>query len=137
MKIHAAIWILLVLTLLSGCQPAEPVCPPGSIEFVDSAALIAQPAPEIPAGPQDVEIRGKLVTFDQVVTGPLCNNDLAGKVYIACDLQIAEWEEVPNFLDGCSFNVAEGSVIYVAAHNNTAYYKGCASCHVGGAPETP
>lgn len=136
MKIHAAIWILLMLILLAGCQPAEPVCPEGTITFAEAADVIAQPAVE-PSGPEEVEIRGRLVSFDQVIHGPLCNNDLAGKVYIACDLEIAKWEEAPNFLDGCNFNVEEGSVIYVAAHNNTPYYKGCASCHVGSAAVEP
>lgn len=135
MKIHATIWILLVLILLAGCQPAEPVCPEGSVELVDAAGLIAQAASS--AGPGEVEIKRKLVAFDQVIHGPLCNNDLSGKVYIACDLEIAKWEEVPNFFDGCDFNVEEGAVITVASHNNTVYYKGCASCHVGGAAATP
>lgn len=136
MKIHAAIWILLALIILAGCQPAEPVCPEGSITLVDAAGLIAQPAAAL-SGPEEVEIRGKLVTFDQVIHGPLCNNDLSGKVYIACDLEIAKWQDAPNFLDGCDFKVEEGSVIYVAAHNNTPYYKGCASCHVGTASAEP
>jgi len=76
-----------------------------------------------------VEVDGKSITFDQVIHGPLCNNDLSGKVYVACDLQIASWEEAPNFLDGCNFEVEEGTVIYVASHNNTPYYKGCVACH--------
>lgn len=136
MKVHALVLILLALILLAGCKPAEPVCPADAIQLVDAASLIALPAAD-PSGPEDIDIRGKLVTFGQVVHGPLCNNNLSGKVYIACDVQIAEWQDAPNFLDGCNFNVEDGSVIYVAAHNNTPYYKGCASCHVGGASTAP
>lgn len=136
MKIRAAIWILLALVFLAGCKPAEPACPTGSITFAEAAELIALPA-AVPSGPADVDIRGKLVAFDQVVDGPLCNVSLSGKVYIACDVTIAKWQDAPNFLDGCDFNVADGSVITVAAHNNTPYYKGCASCHVGGAAAKP
>lgn len=136
MKIRAAIWIFLALIILAGCQPAEPVCPAGSITFTNAAELIALPA-AAPSSSTDVEIRGKMVSFDQVVNGPLCNVSLSGKVYIACDVTIAKWQDAPNFLDGCDFNVADGSVITVAAHNNTPYYKGCASCHVGGAAAQP
>jgi len=136
MKIRAAIWILLALIILAGCKPAEPACPAGTISFADAAELIALPA-VTPSGPENIDIRGKLVTFDQVVHGPLCNTSLSGKVYVACDIQVAKWQDAPNFLDGCDFNVEEGSVIYVAAHNNTPYYKGCASCHVGGAAAQP
>lgn len=137
MKILAAFWIALVLILLGGCQPAEPVCAPGIIEYTDPAELIALPASSNPALPGEVEIKGKMVQFDQVVHGPLCNNDLAGKVYLACDLQVASWDTAPNFLDGCDFNIEEGTVVYVASHNNTAYYKGCESCHVSSNETTP
>ncbi len=137
MKIFAALWIALAFIMLAGCQPADPVCPPGTIEYLEPAVLIDQPAAGNPAAAGEVEIKGKLVAFDQVVHGPLCNNDLAGKVYVACDLQVARWEEVPNFFDGCNFQVEEGTIIYVASHNNTAYYKGCESCHISSGEPAP
>jgi hypothetical protein len=54
------------------------------------------------------------------------------KVYIACDIQIAKWQEKPTFLDGCDFEVSPGSVLYVAAHNNAPYFQGCDYCHLTG-----
>ena len=39
-------------------------------------------------------------------------------------------ENNPLFLKGCDLNIAPNTVVYVAAHNDDAYYKGC-SCHTG------
>jgi len=80
--------------------------------------------------PVEVVIRGRPVMVDQVVRGPLCDGDWRGKVYVACDIQINKWEETPNFLQECDLSIEEGSVVYVAAHNDEPYYKGC-SCHTG------
>ncbi len=76
-----------------------------------------------------VKINGKDIHFDTVIHGPLCNNTLSGTVYVACDLEIPKWQGKPDFFKDCDFSVDPGTVIYVAAHNNTPYYKGCASCH--------
>ena len=121
--------ILLSMILLSGCMDARSLCSPGMIKYNDRT----NPFPEIVKqtnNPQQVEIRGKPMDFDHVITGQLCNNDLKGKVYIGCDIEIYSWDTKSTFLDGCDFNVASGSTIYVAAHNNTPYYKGCDSCHM-------
>ena len=72
---------------------------------------------------------GTTLQVDQVIHGYLCDHNLRGTVYVACDIQVNEWVDKPLFLDGCNFTVAPGTVIYVAAHNNTAYYNGCAACH--------
>jgi hypothetical protein len=77
-----------------------------------------------------VEINGKMKQVDMHIEGPLCNNHLKGRVYIACGLQIPEWEEISNFLEACDFTVEPDSVIYVGSHNDTPFYKGC-SCHTG------
>jgi len=122
--------LVLVILLLAGCQAAAPACPEGAIQYTGAASLQALPISEAAAG--TVELQGKQAVFDQVVSGPLCNNNLAGTVYIGCDIQIAAWQDAPNFLDGCDFSVEEGSEITVAAHKNAVYYKGCASCHVSG-----
>ena len=77
-----------------------------------------------------VKVRGKMMKVDRVIQGPVCNDHLKGKIYIACDIQILAWEKTPRFLEDCDFSVEPGSVVYVAAHNDTAFKKGCA-CHTG------
>jgi hypothetical protein len=81
-----------------------------------------------------VEVNGKMILADKVVEGPLCNDLWRGEVYVGCDVQVAAWEEEPLFLKGCELTIEPGTVVYVAAHNNEAYYKGC-SCHTGEAPD--
>jgi len=39
----------------------------------------------------------------------------------------------PLFLKGCKLNIDPNTVVYVAAHNDAPYYKGC-SCHTGEDP---
>lgn len=79
-----------------------------------------------------VEIGGKQMLVDKVVSGPLCNDTWQGTVYVTCDVQVAKWneDENPIFLKGCNFTVEPGTIVYVAAHNDAAYYNGC-SCHTG------
>ncbi|MEJ2563670.1 MAG: hypothetical protein P8Z42_13435, partial [Anaerolineales bacterium] len=81
--------------------------------------------------PTLAEIGGKTVEVDRVIHGPLCNDTWRGTIYVACDVQVAEWDEEqgPFFLDNCDLTIDPGTVVYVAAHNDTAYYKGCAVCH--------
>jgi hypothetical protein len=75
-----------------------------------------------------MKINGKSITVDKVVDGPLCNDSWQGTVYVGCNVQVLEWEETPLFLKGCNLSIAEGTIVYVARHNNAAYYEGC-SCH--------
>ncbi len=138
-----SLWLLIVLTLtLSACKPASPLCDEGSIQYRSSDELIALGTSGVGIdgsgdSAQELEINGRIVQFDQVIHGPLCNNHLAGTVYIACDIEIADWKDKPNFLDGCDFEVSPGSVVYVAAHKNAAYYQGCDFCHVSHATAAP
>jgi hypothetical protein len=75
---------------------------------------------------------------DKVVDYPLCNDDWSGTVYVSCEVRVAEAEVDANanplFLKGCNLNIAPNTVVYVASHNDAAYYKGC-SCHTGEAPQ--
>jgi hypothetical protein len=80
--------------------------------------------------PLVVEIAGRTISFDQVVSGPLCNGAWSGTVYVTCDVQVLPWEELPTFLRDCDLAIAPGTVVYVAYHNDTPYYNGC-SCHTG------
>jgi hypothetical protein len=74
---------------------------------------------------------------DKIVDYPLCNDDWSGTVYVSCDARVAEAEldadANPLFFKGCNLNIAPNTVVYVAAHNDAAYYKGC-SCHTGEGP---
>ena len=83
--------------------------------------------------PVEVKINGKMMTADKVVTGPLCNDQWKGSVYVACDVQVFKWEEEPLFLKSCDLGIEPGTVVYVAYHNDAAYYNGC-SCHTGEQP---
>ncbi len=129
--------IALIFSLLAACQSAAPAAEPNAIQYVDPVTLHSRPTPEGSGLPGEVEINGKMMAFDQVIHGPLCNNHLSGTVYIASDIEIAKWEKTSNFLDGCDFTLEDGSVIYVAAHQNAAYYKGCLSCHAGSSKVNP
>ena len=124
----------LAALLLGACQAKNPTCPP---EEHQMEYLAAAPTESVQTNAQDraqggtkVEIGGRLTDVDQIVNGPLCHAAWSGAVYVGCDVQVVRWEEDPLFLRDCDFSVAPGSVVYVAAHNDAAYYNGC-SCHTG------
>lgn len=71
-----------------------------------------------------------MIQVDKVVEGPLCNDTWSGNIYVACNVQVYPWKENPTFLEDCELNIKPGTVVYVAYHNDTAYYNGC-SCHTG------
>lgn len=129
----------LAMLVLSACQ--ADVCPPDSITTVPDITAFPPATSEPVGGVQPatelVEIGNKMVEVDRIIHGPVCNDTWSGTVYVTCDIQIAEWsEEVgPFFLDGCELKIAEDTVVFVAAHNNAAYYKGCDACHVSGGAE--
>jgi hypothetical protein len=129
MKQKIIIFIITIfIAILSSCQRTSSFCNPGTISHRDSS----DPFPLLLSeqkNPQTLEIKRRNINFDQVISGQLCNNKLAGTVYVGCDIEIYAWEEKSTFLDNCNFEVKPGTIIYVASHNNTAYYKGCDSCH--------
>ena len=127
-------WILLLLLLLlmsiAACQPAEPACPPETISYLTNSnpALADLPQSNLIDNAEIVEINGRDVQVDRVFRGMLCNDSWQGTVYVPCEIQILEWDENPTFLENCELNIEPGTVVYVAAHNDEAYYQGC-SCH--------
>ena len=129
--------LLIFVLLVSSCQSKNTVCTaergvPQQIS--DQAQVPLRTAAPGPApAPSIVTISGKQVMVDKVVQGPLCNDAWHGKVYVDCDIQIAAWEETPAFLSDCDLEIAPGTIVYVAAHNDAAYYKGC-SCHTAEEP---
>jgi hypothetical protein len=87
--------------------------------------------------PVQVEIGGKMITVDRLVEGPLCNDTWSGTVYVGCSAMVGQSkmdaDENPLFLQGCDLHIEPNTIVYVAAHNDAAYYKGC-SCHTGEDP---
>ena len=133
MKPRIAPLPIMILMLLTACR-SDP-CPAGSVTYVPDTGSFPPTADgaSLPIGtPVEVEIGRRTIQVDRIVRGPLCNENWSGTVYVACDVQIAAWdpEGAPTFLKGCDFTVEPETVVYVAAHNNSAYYQGC-SCHTG------
>jgi hypothetical protein len=142
---HSRKLSLFIFTLsvffLFGCERSNTVCPQdkGTPQpALQLADLLEAPPPVSDSTlPLQVEIQGKLMEVDKVVDYPLCNDDWSGTVYVSCEARVAEAEldadANPLFLKGCNLNIVPNTVVYVAAHNDAAYYKGC-SCHTGEAP---
>ena len=126
--------LFLALIFLTGCGKHASVCPLGT----GTPIYLTVPPEELPtptSGPSLAPIVMKIgvrtITVNKVVEGPLCNDTWSGTVYVACNVQVYPWEESPNFLQNCNLNIEPGTVVYVAHHNDMAYYNGCSSCHTG------
>ena len=128
----------LIFILLAACQRNNNVCPTQegiSKPALQLSDLIAMtPVPKASSEPIEVMIGGKTVLVDKLVDYPICNDDWSGIVYVSCDAQVAEAgldaNANPLFFEGCKLKIAPNTVVYVAAHHDAAYYKGC-SCHTG------
>jgi hypothetical protein len=132
--------LLFFALCLSACDRNNNVCPP--VEGTPQPKpgledLIVLPTPTPQLEPLQVEIGGKIVSVDRLVEGPLCNDTWSGIVYVGCSAIVGQSkmdaEENPLFLQGCKLNIEPHTIVYVAAHNDAAYYKGC-SCHTGEDP---
>jgi hypothetical protein len=144
MKRKTIYWLLILTSLiiisLSACERERTGCldenatPRPTIEL---ETIIQTPAPDTGETPLTVKVRGKMMEVDQLVDYPICNDNWSGTVYVSCDAQVADAEldadENPLFFKGCDLNIEPNTVVYVAAHNDAAYYKGC-SCHTGENP---
>jgi hypothetical protein len=130
-------WLMLAIamTFLVGCQNTRQVCPDetGTPHYL-TASPDELPTPIALPGPISVEIGQREMQVDRIVEGPLCNDTWSGTVYVTCDIQVYAWEETPTFLKDCDLKIESGTIVYVADHNDTAYYNGC-SCHTGEIPE--
>jgi hypothetical protein len=135
MKFGSTLMLCGLLILVVGCQEATTVCPTvtGTPEYLTTSPDHL-PTPTHVAGQFQVEIGRREMLVDKVVKGPLCNDTWSGTVYVTCDVQVYPWTEDPLFLKTCQLDIEPQAVVYVAYHNNTAYYNGC-SCHTGITPE--
>lgn len=140
MKLRIACLLLPCVLLVSACK--SDLCTPSSVTYVSDAAFLPGLTAVLESTPTDglftVQIGRKTVEVDRVIHGPLCNDHWSGTIYVDCDIQIVAWtkEKGSNFLENCNLMIDPGTVVYVAAHNNAPFYKGCDSCH-GGMAETP
>ena len=138
---HFFLTILFVFGIL-GCTRNETVCPPdeGTPQAALQLADLSKMPPPASSSSELIEvlIQGKNMAVDKLVDYPLCNDNWSGTVYVSCDARVAEAEldaeSNPLFLKGCNLNIAPNTVVYVAAHNDAPFYKGC-SCHTGSAPQ--
>jgi len=121
----------LALIFLTGCGKQEPICPAvtGTPDYL-TVPPEELPTPKLGPAPTPVvmDIGGRTITVDKVVSGPLCNDTWSGVVYVTCNVQVYAWDKAPDFLKNCNLVIKPGTVVYVARHNDTAYYNGC-SCH--------
>jgi hypothetical protein len=127
--------LLAVVTLMAftGCQAKASICPAstGTPQYLTVPPdELPTPTPESNLASIPVEIGGKTINVNKIVEGPLCNGTWSGTVYVACDVQVYPWQDQPTFLKDCNLTIEPGTVVYVAYHNDSAYYKGC-GCHTG------
>ncbi len=125
---------VILLLLISSCGEPAPICPTptGTVQYLNAPpSELATPTPSM--GSFQVEVSGRELQVDKVVEGALCNDTWSGTVYVKCDVQVYRWVEEPTFLKDCQLNIEPQTVVYVAYHNDTAYYNGC-SCHTGVTP---
>jgi len=136
MKHYRSLLLASIILLLTACQ-STPICPPvtGTPHYLTISEFekLSSSASNLSPASVEVEINGRMMAVDQVVTGPLCNGNWKGIVYVACDVQVFKWEGDPLFLKSCNLSIEPGTVVYVAYHNDAAYYNGC-SCHTGKQP---
>ena len=132
MKYFPILSIFVLTFLISACQPVAPACPSESISYLPSSTSFESPASNgsFKLAAEVIEMNGREMLVDRVVKGTLCNDSWEGKIYVACEIQIYEWEVDPIFLQNCDLTIEPGTVVYVAAHNDAPYYNGC-SCHTG------
>jgi hypothetical protein len=127
MKSNEILVFVFFLLLMTACQSSPGTdlsrCTSQPNESsAQSAAVESNPVPVI------IEVGDKLLCVDQVVQGKLCDDVLSGVVYVPVDVQVANWEEDPVFLENCNFTVKPGTIVLVGAHDDDPYYNGC-SCH--------
>ena len=135
MRFYLPLLVVSIAFLVAGCQEATPVCPP----VTQTPQYLSIPPDDLPTPTPVSSARSVMIgrhekQVDKVVEGPLCNDQWSGTVYVTCDVQVYPWVEDPIFLKECQLDIEPQTVVYVAYHNNTAYYNGC-SCHTGLTPE--
>jgi hypothetical protein len=128
--------LIIIALLAAGCERKSAVCAtePPNLPVEVRQAITTSGNPEDVVFPVEIEIRNRMVRVDEIVHGFVCDDQWRGTVYVDCDVEVPDYEvvseEEANFFKGCNLQIEEGTVVYVAFHNDEAYYKGC-SCHTG------
>jgi hypothetical protein len=117
--------IFMISLLLVACK-TPPKCPPDTISYLSPP--FSPETTEATSQQQIVKIGRQEIQVDEVISGEVCNDSWSGMIYVTCGIQIPAWEEEALFFADCDLNIEEGTIVYVEAHDNQAYYKGC-SCH--------
>ena len=125
MKSVFVIVVFLASSFLAACK-TPPKCPPDTVSYLSPP--FSPEYTEAISQPQKVKIGRQEIVVDEVISGEVCNDSWSGVVYVTCEIQIPAWEEEALFFQDCDLNIEEGTVVYVEAHDNQPYYKGC-SCH--------
>jgi hypothetical protein len=117
------ILIVLVPVVVVSCKSS---CPPDTVTYINPPF----PPEETSNSSQSekIDIQGKTIQVDEVITGLVCNDTWRGTVYVTCNIQIPAWEKDAFFFQDCDLDIEEGTVVYVEAHRNKPYKKGC-TCH--------
>ena len=118
MKFSNLLVFLTAVILVSACQTKP---------WLDLSRCAESPD-DLHNSPYQIEVNGRELCVDATLEGVLCDVRLSGIIYLYPELEVQEWEDVPNFLEGCDFTVEPGSIILVGDHNDAPYYNGC-SCH--------
>ncbi len=116
--------VLLVMTV-TACKAQ---CPPERISYQEDLTLFPLQQPHDLVTPTWIEIKGQHIAVDRIISGPVCNENWSGVIYVTCDIQIPLWERDPFFFQDCDFDIAKDAQVYVEAHNDKLYTEGC-SCH--------
>ena len=132
--LHSKIGLFCVLVLLVTSCSAQ--CPDETLSYMSNweTSPISSVEDSAASGSTSREVRTLLgllrkpVDFDQIVEGNICGDTWRGTVYVTCNISIPAWETNPFFLEECPVSIESGSVVYVEAHRDKAYYEGC-SCH--------
>ena len=139
MRYRTAI-IIALLFVLAACNPSDYIQPtatnsPQPTTAPTESTVSSPPDAELPTptisrllAPSVIKIKGKDKTVDLVVHGFLCDAAWSGTIYVADGIEVKGWVDQPTFLRDCDFSVEEGTVVYVARHNDAEFFKGC-SCH--------
>ncbi len=125
MKSARVMILFLVSLFLAACKTTT-TCPPDTISYLSPP--YSPENTEVISQPQMVKIGRQEILVDEVISEEVCNDSWSGVIYVTCDIQIPAWEEEGLFFQDCNLDVEEGTIVYVEAHGNQPYYKGC-SCH--------
>ena len=132
-KIIFGLMLIGLWLLMTACGRRSNVCAtdPPNLPIEERQQLNQTSGGEL-SFPVEINIRQRTEKVDKIVHGYLCDDQWRGTVYVDCDVSVPDWELSENgeakFFTGCDLEIEEGTVVYVAYHNDEAYYKGC-SCH--------